>query len=603
MVLVMEGRDVSDRNRLDGVLAQASVDQAWEHMEWMSREVPERRSGWPEAQKQADYLTEALAGYGFSAHQDEFVGLVSYPRPGKLVLISPESRTLEAYTFAHSISTPPEGLEGELVYVGAGGEADYEGIDARGKIVLAELSYAPPRPEKTRIATERGAIGLVLINWGDDDNPSIPMGTVKPIWGNPTVDDIHRMPNLPAIGIARVDGVRVRDLIRNGTTVRARIVADADREWRTIRQPHAALGAGRTGDWILIADHLDSWGGGATDNASGNAVTLEVARVLAANRDQLRRDVQVAFWQAHENGIMEGSTWFVDHYWDTITRGLIGYINIDSPGMKYAEKYHATLSPELWTFHREVMEAALGYVTEPEKLAKTGDQSFFGVGVPAISGRSEFPKELLDRWHAAILGPWYQSADDTMEVADKDVLAQDLRISLAYAWELATRPILPYDFRHSARILREAIEGYRAASDGSLQLDAALELAQRLEATAATVYERSTELSNRFQAGDTSQELEAQADWVNERLKLMTRTLTPILSTVVGRYGQDTYGLSALSRWIPSLANISVLKHYDRLTGDHMLWWGKLIRARNWVTDGVAATLDTATELAENWPR
>ena len=127
--------------QLDEVIAEASTDKAWEHMEWMSREVPTRISGWEPAKRHADYLTDELTSYGFAAHQDVFPGLVAYPRPGKLIITSPVEQVIEGYTFAHSISTPPEGLEGELLYVGAGGEADYEGKDARGKIVLAEFGY------------------------------------------------------------------------------------------------------------------------------------------------------------------------------------------------------------------------------------------------------------------------------------------------------------------------------------------------------------------------------------------------------------------------------------------------------------------------------
>ncbi|HET9014773.1 MAG TPA: M28 family peptidase [Thermomicrobiaceae bacterium] len=588
---------MAERDELRAILAEASVDRAWEHMEWMSREVPERRSGWPAARRQADYLTDALRGSGFDAHQDEFPGLVSDPRMGSLTLLSPEARTIPAMTFAHSTSTPPEGLEGDLLYLGSGGEQDYAGQDARGRIVLAELSYAPPRPEKTRIATEHGAAGIVLINWGDDDNPSIPMGTVKSVWGNPTVDNLDRMPNLPAVGIARVEGIAVRELARRGT-VRARIVAVGGREWRPLHQPHAILGSGDTGDWILLGDHMDSWGGGATDNTSGNAVTLEVARVLAAHRDRLRRDVQVAFWQAHENGIMEGSTWFVDHYWDAITRGLIGYVNVDSPGMKHATDYEATLSPELWTWHRDLMRRALGYATEPRKIAKTGDQSFFGVGVPAISGRSEFSRELVERWHGAVLAPWYQSADDTMEVADRQVLGQDLAMTLAYAWELATRPVLPYDFRDTARILHEALVGYRDAADGSLRLDDTAALAGELEGVAGSVWKRSASLAGRLDGGDGSAELAEAAARHNAGLKELSRLLIPTLSSVVGRYGQDSYGLSALGRWVPSLAGVDVLREHGRMTGEHMLWWGKLVRERNRVTDDVAAALAVARALA-----
>ena len=580
----------SASDRLRQVLDGASIDTAWDHLEWMSREVPERISGWPAAKRQADYLTNELQIYGFEARQDQFPGLVSYPLPGALTLLEPESRTIEAMTFAHSTSTPESGLEGELVYVGAGGESDYEGVDVGGKIVLAELSYAPPRPEKTRIATLNGAIGLILINWGDDDNPSIPMGTVKSVWGNPTVDNLDQMPNLPAIGIARNEGIRVRELAQSGI-LRARIVAKAERVWRELHQPFGILDTGGR-QVILIGDHMDSWGGGATDNASGNAVTLEVARILAQHRDELRRDVWVAFWQAHENGIMEGSTWFVDHYWDEISRRLAGYINVDSPGMKYAERYCATVSPELWTFHRDSMNAALGYETEPHRLAKTGDQSFFGTGTPAISGRSSFPEELISRWHGGVLGPWYQSADDTMDVADKTVLARDLRMTIAYAWELTTRPVLPFDFRESARLVNAALRGYQHEAGDSLNLGGLVDQSGKLEALCAQLFERGNKLAARYDRSEASADLNALAEAFNAQLVRLAAILNPLLTSVVGRYGQDTYGLTALRRWIPSLAHVAELKPLEPGSGDHMLWWGKLVRERNRVADSIQSAVE-----------
>lgn len=584
---------------IQAILDKASVDRVWAHMEWMSSEVPERISGWAAARTQSDYLTEQLRAYGYDAQQDTFPALVSYPRGGALRLLHPRRYTIEGMTFAHSTSTPETGLEGEVVYVGAGGEDDYAGKDVRGKIVVAELSYAPPRPEKTRIATERGAIGLVLINWGEDDNPSIPMGTIKSVWGNPTIDNIDEMPDLPAIGISRAEGITLREELLQGTEVRASIIADADREWRTMYQPHGILGAGASRDWILLADHLDSWGGGATDNTSGNAVTLEVARILAEHRDALHRDVRVAFWEAHEAGIMEGSTWYVDHYWDAINEGLIGYINIDSAGMKHADKYEAELSPELWTFHREVMQDALGYVTAPRRLNKYGDQSFLGVGAAAVFGRSVFPEELVKQWNGAILGPWYQSTDDTMAVVDKDVLAQDLRISLAYAWALATRPVLPYDFRDPMRILRKTLEGYIRDSDSTVDLETPLRLAEELEAAAGTIHHISSALSEKFDANGDSRDLQDEAAHVNEGLKQLSRMISPVLSTVVGRYGQDTYGLSVLRHWIPSLADLRQLKDRDPLSGEHALYWGKAVRARNRLTDALTDALRTADILIQ----
>lgn len=585
---------------LDKVLELPSLENVMNHTRWMFEEVPERISGWEAATKAANYLTENLKISKLDAFEDYFQGLVSHPREGTLEIIGYDNLKIKAMTFAQSTSTPKEGITAELVYVGAGGEADYQGKNVEGKLVVADLSYAPPRPEKTRIATNKGAIGIILANWGDEDSPLIPRGTVKSVWGNPSIDTIDRMPKIPSIGIPKRDGIAIQKLIQQNPKLTGRITARADREWRTLNQPHGILkSVKKSNDWLLLGGHMDSWGGGATDNGTGNAVTLEVARILAENREYLRRDVHVSFWQAHENGIMEGSSWFVDNYWDQITEGMIAYVNIDTLGMLYAEQFKAKLSPELWTFHKQLMKRVLGYTTDPIKLPKTGDQSFMGVGVPSIVGRSEFPKEKLEQWGGAVLGPWYHSEDDTLEVIDKDKLQQDIRMTMAYAWEFATRPILPYDFRHNAKILRDTLNQYQQIGDGSIPLEDSISYAEKFENEIQKIYTHSELVNTSIVKGDPSGELASQADLLNENLKKLSRVITPLLTSICGRYDQDSYGLSSLTKWIPKLAGMEGLSKFKIDSGEHTLHWTKLIRERNHVTDSAKSLMHVSKNLSE----
>ena len=51
-------------------------------------------------------------------------------------------------------------------------------------------------------------------------------------------------------------------------------------------------GTDGSGDFLLVGAHVDSWYEGITDNATGDAALIEMARVLAAQRDALRRGVR-----------------------------------------------------------------------------------------------------------------------------------------------------------------------------------------------------------------------------------------------------------------------------------------------------------------------
>lgn len=66
---------------------------------------------------------------------------------------------------------------------------------------------------------------------------------------------------------------------------------------------------------VMLGAHLDSWHGGtgATDNASGSAVMMEVVRLLKALDVKPRRTVRIALWGAEEQGLW-GSRKYVEKY-------------------------------------------------------------------------------------------------------------------------------------------------------------------------------------------------------------------------------------------------------------------------------------------------
>jgi hypothetical protein len=68
------------------------------------------------------------------------------------------------------------------------------------------------------------------------------------------------------------------------------------------------IGATTPGEMYLVSAHMDGRGGGeaADDDASGCAVVLELARVLAMQGVQTNRSVRFIFWNNEESG-MDGS--------------------------------------------------------------------------------------------------------------------------------------------------------------------------------------------------------------------------------------------------------------------------------------------------------
>lgn len=587
------------------MLAQLSVERAWQDIAWLSQEVPERLSGSSQEERAATYLRDQLVAAGIPSQIHRLPGLVSFPEKCQVEVLSGEGVTgqFTGMTFAQSGSTPSEGVDGELIYIGPGSEKDYKDKDVRGKIVLASLSYAPPRPEKVRLATIHGARALILINWGPPDNPSVPMGTVKAVWGNPTPDTLPLMPSLPAVGISRVHGEQLLRAMEH-SVVRVRLHARATREWRTILLPEGMIEAAgpEQEHFILLGGHYDAWGGGATDNATGNATVLELARVLAANRDRLRRSVRVVFWPGHENGIMEGSTWFVDRFWDNINQHAILYLNLDSPGMKGTSRWFIWSSPETRHWHQGVEQAVEPEIeVEWRKLPKIGDQSFFGVGVPAMFPLNQFSEEQIAQWNGAIFAPWYQSTDDTIDKADPTRLAEALCYYAGYLIDLCTRPVLPFEFGSVAGIFAERLDELMSGgAPADLNFDALRRMAETLHRRTIALGEIAENVNLRLEHQDPNGLSEsAEADLLNATLMKLSRTLTHALSTVSGRYDQDTYGLSALEHAVPGLHDAEQLASLESDSEEYHLLWTRAIRQRNRVADALRESIKLISHVSE----
>ena len=67
---------------------------------------------------------------------------------------------------------------------------------------------------------------------------------------------------------------------------------------------------------IIIGAHIDSWhtGTGATDNAAGTVVMMEVMRILKAIGVEPRRTIRVALWSGEEQGL-HGSREYVEEFY------------------------------------------------------------------------------------------------------------------------------------------------------------------------------------------------------------------------------------------------------------------------------------------------
>jgi hypothetical protein len=569
---------------LEALLSDLDAANVRRHLETITSEIPSRLAGSANGKRMAEYSLAGLKEAGVEARIHEIPGLVSFPDAAELAVLTPQPQPIEAFTLGHSTVTPPGGIEGEMVDVGSGAFSDYEGIDARGKIILTELSYSPARHEKQRIAALMGASGCVMMNWGRDDNEAVPFGSVKSAWGNPTPEGFEReMPSLPCVGIARTEGLKLRQRLANGP-VRLSMTTHVDNGWRPVQVTHGAI-KGATDDFVLLGGHQDSWfGPQATDNAAGSSCLLELARVFSKHRQHLRRGITFGFWTGHETGTMIGSSWFADKHWDMLDRHAVAYVQIDQPCDAGTTCWETSSNPELKAFHQAIETEELGgreLFWHP--AAKIGDSSFFGLGIPMMTGQGMFTAAELAVTANAAYGWWHHSIHNDLSKIQWDYLPTHLRIYARYVWELATAPVLPFEFKLVAdRILARLRE--LTSKDDPLNLADVIALATSFSAVAGRLDERAAACRMALKQGGAVDE--AAIDALNACLKTLSRLTIPLLSTAQGRYGHDPYGLTAQSTTIPSLYDAIRLVTLPQGSERWMIETA-LKRARNRVADSL----------------
>ncbi len=290
-------------------------DYAWDITEGLTTEVGQRMAGTEAEARARAWSVTKLKAMGFTnVRIDSFTMPVWVRGAESASITAPFPQKLAIAALGNSASTPPGGIEGEIV-----GFDDVAALEAapdsevRGKIVF--VSNAMPRTQDgsgygvfggarrqgPSIASRKGAIAIVIRSIGTDYHRNPHTGVmnfadgVKPIPAGalplPDADQMQRI-------LKRAKGpVRMRLQLESTNLTNQQsgnVIAEVPG-----RDPSLAP--------ILVSGHLDSWdqGTGAIDDASGVAIAAAAAkRIMDAGRPL--RTIRIVWFGAEEVGLFGG---------------------------------------------------------------------------------------------------------------------------------------------------------------------------------------------------------------------------------------------------------------------------------------------------------
>ncbi|MBM2324034.1 MULTISPECIES: M28 family peptidase [Marivita] len=564
------------------IIEQAKLDAAWDLVETFSG-MPRWKPD--DVNVAGNLITERLGAHGVpvTVHRPHIY--LSIPHDAS---VSAGGETFRAKPPSSSLHCP-DGATGKLVYVpsqkaslrsytknaenffGAAGKT--MGDSLKGKILVTD---GFGNPALTALAEEWGAIGLIAINPGVD----IHWGTCTTIWGTPDLEDIGRKPKIPVVAVNKETGTALIKQAEAGVEGTIRTVMEEG--WFEQAVPVAEIpGTDDSDDFVLLHGHYDSWDVGVGDNATGDATMLEIARVLWANKDKLKRNVRIAWWPGHSTGRYAGSTWFADFFAQELDQHCVAQVNCDSPGCRWATSYHqTTCMAEMKPLVKSVIEEIAGQTPIFKRPNQAGDYSFNNIGLSSFYMLSStMPDDIrAEKGYYAVSGcggniAWH-TENDTLEIADKEVLLRDIRIYLLSILRLAQSEVLPVDWRMLTAEFAETLEEYQAACGDAFDLTPASAGVGALDAAL-----------ERLDVGIAGGSVSAEA--ANAARRDLARILVPLNYTRVPRFRHDP---AITCPPLPMLDVALDLKDHDDATKGFALT--QALRSRN----RVEAALRAATQ-------
>ncbi len=499
---------------------------------------------------------------------------------------------------------------GRVVYANYGRREDFQklaemGVDLNGAIVIARYG-GNFRGYKAKYAEEAGAAGLIIYT----DPADAGRGAAYPEggWANGTtiqrgsiITNEHRgdplTPGRPSIrGEERIDiedaGLPTIPVQPIGWDAAKEILvrmrgADAPEKWKggldapytiggesdlqvrlkvaqarkltTIANPIGILrGSEEPDKMVVIGCHFDAWVYGAWDPASGMAVVMELARVFgeaAKNGQRPKRSIMFVGWDAEEYGLM-GSTEWVEHHAQRLTRNAIAYINLDAAVS--GPKFGASAWPSLKTLIAEAagavpaLEAAdgdrptvldewVGLQGGEDLTPRIGEMGggsdhsafLFHLGIPSASaGVGGSP---LANYHSVYDSlHWYQ----TFVLSDYEPAAMLSRVVAVEAARLANAGIIPMDHgRTLADFRTQLVRLTEIAQDRGVAFDPS-KLDGRAEFLSTRWEQASKAVRDAFAAGTIS---DTKMKSINGLMMVMDRAWVTQARDSDGRWHRNLY--------------------------------------------------------------
>jgi carboxypeptidase Q len=295
----------------DRIIKAATADSAaWNRLAELTDGFGHRLSGSEALERAIDWIIERMKQDGLQNVRGEPVMVPRWVRgQERAELRQPRYQNLPMLGLGGSISTPPGGIEAEVLVVSSFDELKARAADARGKIVLFDVPFTnygqtvAYRSRGMNEASRVGAVASLIRSVG-------PYGLRTPHTGAMAPYDSTVRP-IPAAALTMEDAAMLHRMQNRGQKIVVRLEMSAhmlpDSPSRNVIGE--IVGREKPDEFVVFGGHIDSWdvGTGAVDDGGGVVAAWEAVRLLHKLGLRPRRTIRAIGWTNEENGGRGGS--------------------------------------------------------------------------------------------------------------------------------------------------------------------------------------------------------------------------------------------------------------------------------------------------------
>jgi carboxypeptidase Q len=420
----------------DAALAESN---AWRHAASLTTEVGPRLAGSAGDRAAVAWALANVADLGFDDIRPQTVIVPAWERGEAEVRITrPFPQPLVAVALGMTVGTPEEGIEAPVIRFESLAELEAATAnEVRGHIVFIDermersrdfSNYGHAVQKRSRgpsVASERGAVAMVIRSVGTSNNRLPHTGGTRFAEG---------VRPIPAFALSGPDADMLSRQVATGRAVQLWLRSTA-RQLPPARSANVIAdirGADRPDEIVILAAHLDSWdlGTGAIDNASGVAILMETARLIATMQRRPSRTIRVVLYANEEAGL-DGSRTYTAAALESEERHVVGIEADSGPGLIYE-------------FNSGVGEDALPVIEAMRRVLEPlgiegGDNSATG-GADLSTLRAAGMPVLSLQHDASRYFDIHHTANDTLDKIEPEALTQAVAAYTAVVWIAANVP-------------------------------------------------------------------------------------------------------------------------------------------------------------------